>query len=80
MLRLASFDHPPGAPITARIAAGLTQRDLAERLGLKPQQIQRDEATDFAAASLGRVTAVIAALGIEVRMEIRLPERPRENA
>jgi len=80
VLHLASFGDLPEALIKARIAAGLTQRDLAERLGLKPQQIQRYEATDYAAASLGRVGEVIAALGIEIREEVLLPERRRESA
>lgn len=44
--------------IKARIARGLSQRDLAERMGLKPQQIQRYEATDYASASLDRVKEV----------------------
>ena len=36
---LDSLDQLPDALIHARIAAGLTQRDLAERLGVKEQQI-----------------------------------------
>lgn len=47
-LAAESFDDFPHAVIKARIAAGLTQRDLAERLGLREQQIQRYEATDDA--------------------------------
>src|SRR5262249_16829091 len=39
-----SFDQFPRALVQARIAAGWTQKDLAERLGLKEQQIQRYEA------------------------------------
>ena len=41
----------PAVLIKARIAQGLRQKDLAERLGLKEQQIQRYEATDYATAS-----------------------------
>lgn len=33
--------------IPTHIAAGLSQKELAERLGLKEQQIQRYEATDM---------------------------------
>ena len=69
---LNSFDELPQALIRARIVAGLTQKQLAERLGLKEQQIQRYEATGYAAASLQRVTAVIKALGLQVREEIAL--------
>ena len=58
----------------AQIAVGISQKELAARLGLKEQQIQRYEATDYASASLARVNAVIRALGLTVREEIRLPE------
>ena len=44
--------------IKARIAQGLSQRDLAERVGLKEQQIQRYEATDYASANLARIKEV----------------------
>jgi DNA-binding XRE family transcriptional regulator len=68
-----SFDDLPSALIQARIARGLTQRELAQRLGLKEQQIQRYEATRYASASLTRVGAVIHALGIEAPVEIHIP-------
>ena len=69
---LNSFDELPTALIQARIAAGLTQKQLAERLGLKEQQIQRYEATGYASASLKRVSAVIQALGLQVHEELAL--------
>lgn len=69
---LDSFDELPNALIQARIAAGLSQKDLAARLGLKEQQIQRYEATDYASASFARVSAIIDALGLSVREEVLL--------
>ncbi|MGH2531352.1 MAG: helix-turn-helix domain-containing protein [Thermomicrobiales bacterium] len=75
-LQAVSLDSLPQlaeALIAARIASGLTQRQLAERLGLKEQQIQRYEATDYQSASLARITEVASALRIEVRGEIGLP-------
>src|SRR5262245_44183845 len=48
----------PQLLIRARIAAGLDQSDLALRLGLKVQQIQRYEATDYSSASLSRLIEV----------------------
>ena len=53
----------PSVLIKARIAQGLSQKDLAERLGLQEQQIQRYEATDYASASLTRIKEVVSALG-----------------
>ena len=55
----------PTVLIKARIAQGLRQKDLAERLGLKEQQIQRYEATDYATASLTRIKEVANVLGGE---------------
>ena len=69
---LSSFDELPVALIKARIASGLSQRELAGRLGLKEQQIQRYEATEYASASLSRVSAVIQALNVQVHEEVFL--------
>ena len=74
VLSLQSFEELPRALIQARIAAGLSQKELAQRLGLKEQQIQRYEATDYASASLARVNAVIRALGLKVHEKIMLPK------
>lgn len=67
-----SFDDLPANLIKARIATGLSQKDLAERLGLKEQQVQKYEATDYTSASLERVGAVIKALGVTVKEEVSL--------
>lgn len=72
-LSLDSFPQVANALIAARIAAGLSQRQLAERLGLKEQQIQRYEATDYQSASLARITEIAGALGIEFKAEVGLP-------
>ena len=48
--------------IGARIAQGISQRELAERIGLKEQQIQRYEATDYTSASLSRIREVVSGL------------------
>lgn len=50
--------------IEARIAAGLTQRGLAERLGVREQQVQQDEAARYARVGLDRVQRVATALGV----------------
>src|SRR5438270_4120489 len=41
VLEVGSFEEFPSALVKARIAAGLSQKDLADRLGLKEQQIQK---------------------------------------
>src|SRR5215213_10229706 len=74
VLQVESFDEFPRALIKARIGAGLSQRELADRLSLKEQQIQRYEDTEYAPASIERVKEVVKALGIKVRKEIFLPK------
>ena len=48
--------------IRARIAAGLTQKDLAKRLGMAEQQIQQYEAKDFESVSLARIAEIAKAI------------------
>lgn len=72
ILELTSIDQLPAALIQGRIAAGLTQKELADRLGMKEQQLQRYEATDYAGASLERIRQVISALGIRMREDVFL--------
>jgi ribosome-binding protein aMBF1 (putative translation factor) len=44
--------------IRARIAAGLSQKELAERLGMPEQQIQRYEAKEYESVSLARISEI----------------------
>ena len=48
--------------IRARIAAGLTQKDLAQRLGMAEQQIQQYEAKDYESVSLARIAEIANAI------------------
>ena len=59
---LAAVGELPTVLIKARISQGLSQKDLAERIGLKEQQIQRYETTEYASASLSRIREVASAL------------------
>ena len=73
VLKLDSFDDLPRALVQGRIAASLSQYGLAEKLGIKEQQVQRYEASDYQSASLARVAAVVRVLGLRVQEEISLP-------
>jgi ribosome-binding protein aMBF1 (putative translation factor) len=73
VLEIDSLTALPDALIRARIAGGLTQKELATRLGLKEQQIQRYEATRYAGVSLERVQAVAEALGVKIHERVILP-------
>ena len=63
--QLRTIAELPVILIKARIARGLSQRDLADRLGLKEQQIQRYEASGYESASFARIRDVVEALGLD---------------
>lgn len=71
-IELDSLGELPDGLIRARIAAGLTQKELAARLGLREQQIQRYEATKYEGATFSRVVEVADAIGLKIskRLEI----------
>lgn len=53
--------------IRARIAAGLSQKELAKRLGMPEQQIQRYEAKEYESVSLARISEVAKVLQAAAR-------------
>lgn len=57
----------PKALIYARIGLGLTQKDLAEKLGIPTQQLQRYEASSYMGASLSRLISVAEVLNVKIR-------------
>jgi ribosome-binding protein aMBF1 (putative translation factor) len=71
-LAIASLDELPKVLIQARIAAGLSQKDLGEKLGLKEQQIQRYEATLYQSASLNRLLEIAHALEVSLEGQVVL--------
>jgi ribosome-binding protein aMBF1 (putative translation factor) len=71
-LILESVEDLPRTLIRARIASGMTQEGLANRLGVKTQQIQRYEATEYESASFARIRKVVQALGLRMPKAARL--------
>ena len=69
-IELTSLSELPDGLIRARIAAGLTQKDLAERLGMREQQIQRYEASRYAGAAFSRIVDVADAIGLRIRKQL----------
>lgn len=74
LFKLRSIEELPEVLIKTRIALGLSQKDLAERIGVPEQQVQRYEATDYESASVARVKEIIKALNIAVEENLRLPD------
>ena len=62
----------PDILIQARIARGLSQRELGDYLGLKEQQVQRYEAERYRSASLDRLVEVSDALGVQIAKRAEL--------
>jgi DNA-binding XRE family transcriptional regulator len=74
VVKIHSLTALPLALIKARIASGFTQEDLAKRIGVAEQQIQRYEATDYEGANLTRIGEIIDALRVNVDIELSKPK------
>ena len=60
--------------IAARIANGLTQQGLAERLGVSAAQVSRDERNDYHGITVERAQLILDRLG--EKLTVRLDEKP----
>jgi ribosome-binding protein aMBF1 (putative translation factor) len=58
--------------IKARVARGLTHKELAKKLGVSEKQVQRDEANDYRTAGLNRLIKIAKVLDVtlEIRVEV----------
>jgi plasmid maintenance system antidote protein VapI len=61
--------------ISLGIAQGLTQRELAERLGVHESLVSRDERNEYHGVTLDRAARILDALGADLRttVEMRQP-------
>jgi HTH-type transcriptional regulator / antitoxin HipB len=71
-LEVVSLQELPIALIKARISLGMSQKDLAEKIGTQEQQIQRYEANHYAAISFDRMMKIAEALGIALKHPIQI--------
>lgn len=76
-ISLRSLEELPAGLIKARIARGLTQKDLAEKIGVKTQQVQRWEFEDYENVGFRFLVDIAHALDLDVSEVIRLPNKPR---
>ena len=65
--------------IALRIALGLTQRQLAERLGVHESQVSRDERNEYHDVTVDRASRILDALGVRMRSELEQPLAPRNE-
>ena len=75
ILEFANIEDLPKTLIKSRIALGLSQKDLAGKIGLQEQQIQRYEHTDYESASYTRLGEIFEALALE-KEKIELSPQP----
>ncbi len=72
--------HGLGTMLVAlRIALGLTQRELAERLGVHESQVSRDERNEYHAITVDRASRILDVLGVELRSVFEQPIIPLQG-
>ena len=60
-----------------RIALGLTQRELAARLGVHESQISRDERNEYHGITVERASRILDTLGVQIRSTFEETPLPR---
>jgi DNA-binding XRE family transcriptional regulator len=66
--------HGLGRTLVAlRIALGLTQRQLAERLGVNESQVSRDERNEYQGITVDRASRILDALGVTLKSAFQTP-------
>jgi ribosome-binding protein aMBF1 (putative translation factor) len=73
---LARFQELGQILIALRIVSGLSQRELALRLGVHESQVSRDERNDYHGVTIDRAHRIIEALGFELHYSVA-PTRKR---
>lgn len=67
--------------ISLRIAHGVTQRELAKRLGVNESQVSRDERNEYYGVTLERAMRILDALGVRLTTTVDVgPPETRASA
>ncbi|MDB5322992.1 MAG: transcriptional regulator [Phycisphaerales bacterium] len=59
--------------IGVRIALGLSQRELAEKIGVHESQVSRDERNEYFGVTVERAARILDALGVEMTTRVKMP-------
>lgn len=70
-----TLTHLGRALIAARLAQGLTQKQLAERLGVSEAMVSRDERNEYHGVTLDRAQRVLDALDARVTTQVDVSSR-----
>ena len=63
--------------VALRIALRLTQRELAERLGVHESQVSRDERNEYHGITVERASRILDALAVQLTSRFEEPIVPR---
>lgn len=63
--------------VRSRIAKGLSQRELAQKLEVHESQISRDERNEYHGITLERASRILEALGIEIEIRCSMANSKR---
>lgn len=85
IIKVESLNKLPDALIKARIAAKISQQELAQILGLDEQRVKQYEDTDYQCASFGEILEVSTVLGVEfeaavIRIDLEEIEAGKQSA
>ena len=64
--------------VALRIARGLTQRELATRLGVHESQVSRDERNEYHGITVDRASRILDAMAVRLRSLVEQPVLPEE--
>ena len=70
---LRNLDRLGELLIAVRIYLGLTQAELAERLGVDPSVVCRDERNEYHGVTLERAAKILNAMRVELRTSVEVP-------
>lgn len=65
--------------VEARTTAGLTQAQLAKKIGVSQAQVARIEKTGYDSYTLNTLRKYVAALGKNHRLEVRIVDAPKRS-
>jgi len=80
ILKERLFSELPTLLTEYKIKSGLTQKEFAERLGIKEQQLQRYEADNFKSVTFKNLLRYLDAIGLEIMIKETRMTRTNKNA
>ncbi|HSA05995.1 MAG TPA: helix-turn-helix transcriptional regulator [Candidatus Gastranaerophilales bacterium] len=67
-----AFSDLLGYLVKIRISKGISQSELARKLGISKQQISRYEEHDYQGASIARINKILEVLGVKISIKLQV--------